>query len=191
MYGAVRALHVIAAVFMAAPLYNLIVVNERARFGKAPIQVDRYFERIIRGNATRCYIFQLTALTNGLPLVVLSALSFSALLDNWRLLGKSLLLLVLLALLTIVHLNIQPQIDKLLSQVTGDSTPPEIVKQLTPLRLRRKRLAATCLFLLLTILVLAIQVFAAFSAALTVVLVVLAALLSWRVYKVGVPYGWV
>jgi p-aminobenzoyl-glutamate transporter AbgT len=123
--------------------------------------------------------------------VALSALSLSPLLENWRLLGKSLLLLVLLGLLTVVHINIQPRIDKLLSQVTEDSIPPEIVKQVTALRLRRKRLAATCLFVLLTILILAVQAFAAFSTALTVVLVVLAALLSWRVYKVGVPYGWV
>jgi len=175
---------------MAAPLYNLNVVNERARFGKAPIYVDRYFERILRGNSTRCYVFQLTALVSGL-LLALNALSFSPLLENWRLLGKSLLLLVLLGLLTVVHINIQPGIDKLLSQVTEDSIPPEIAKQVTALRLRRKRLAMSCLFVLLTILVLAVQTFAPFSTALTVVLVVLAALLSWRVYKVGVPYGWV
>jgi len=191
LYGAVKALHVITAVFMAAPLYNLIVVNERARFGKALIYVDRYFERIIRGNSTRCYVFQLTALVSGLLLVALSALSFSPLLENWRLLGKSLLLLVLLGLLTVVHIKIQPRIDILLSQVTEDSIPAEIAKQVGSLRLRRKRLAASCLFVLLTILILAVQLFAAFSTALTVVLVVLAALLSWRVYKVGVPHGWV
>ena len=60
-----KALHVIAVVFMAAPLYNLIVVNERVRFGKAPLEVDQYFENIIRGNSTRCYVFQLTALVSG------------------------------------------------------------------------------------------------------------------------------
>lgn len=58
LYGAIKALHVITAVFMAAPLYNLIVVNERARFGKAPVHAGKYFERIIRGNSTRCYVFQ-------------------------------------------------------------------------------------------------------------------------------------
>jgi hypothetical protein len=34
---------------MAAPLYNLIVVNERVRFGKAHLEVDRYFENITGG----------------------------------------------------------------------------------------------------------------------------------------------
>jgi len=113
------------------------------------------------------------------------------LVENWRLLGKSLLLLVLLGLLSVVHFRIQPRIDKLLSQVTSDTIPPEIIKRLAPLRLRRKRLAATCLFVLLTMLILAIQVFATFSPVLTGVLIVLGAVLSWRVYKVGVPYGWI
>jgi len=157
----------------------------------AVMVVDRYFENIIRGNSTRCYVFQLTVLTSGLLLVALGPQSFSALLTNWRLLAKVLLLFVLLGLLTLVHFNVQPNIDRLLSQVSGDSIPAEIAKQLSPLRVRRKRLAATCLFLLLTVLILGVQVFAAFPIVLTVVLVAFAALLSWRAYKVGVPYGWV
>ena len=69
MYDVMKFLHVLTVVFMAAPLYNLIVVNERAKFGKAHIQVDRYFESLIRGNATRCYVFQVTALVTGVLLV--------------------------------------------------------------------------------------------------------------------------
>ncbi|MBI2016715.1 MAG: hypothetical protein HYS77_14440, partial [Candidatus Rokubacteria bacterium] len=64
-----KFLHVLAVVFMAAPLYNLIVVNERVRFGKAPLPVDRYFESIIRGNSTRCFVFQLTAFLTGIILI--------------------------------------------------------------------------------------------------------------------------
>ena len=51
LYDVLKFLHLITVVFMAAPLYNLVVVNERARFGKAHLQVDQYFESIIR--ATR------------------------------------------------------------------------------------------------------------------------------------------
>jgi len=69
MYEVTKFLHVLTVVFMAAPLYNLIVVNERARFGKAPAAVDRYFENLIRGNAIRCYVFQLTALATGILLI--------------------------------------------------------------------------------------------------------------------------
>lgn len=39
LYNLLKALHVISVVFMAAPLYNLIVVNKRVRFGKAALGV--------------------------------------------------------------------------------------------------------------------------------------------------------
>jgi hypothetical protein len=42
LYDTLKFLHVITVVFMAAPLYNLVVVNERVRFGKAHLDVDRY-----------------------------------------------------------------------------------------------------------------------------------------------------
>ena len=45
-YNIVKFFHVLAVVFMAAPLYNLIVVHERRRLGKAPFLIDRYFENI-------------------------------------------------------------------------------------------------------------------------------------------------
>src|SRR5690349_14175799 len=46
-YLAVKFLHILTVVFMAAPLYNLILVHERQRFGKAPFAVDRYFENVV------------------------------------------------------------------------------------------------------------------------------------------------
>lgn len=65
LYEVLKFLHILAVVFMSAPLYNLIIVNERVRFGKAPAQVDRYFENLIRGNAVRCCVFQLTVFMTG------------------------------------------------------------------------------------------------------------------------------
>ena len=59
-YEVIKFLHILTVVFMAAPLYNLIVVNERLRFGKAPTAVDRYFENLIKTNAVRCFVFQAT-----------------------------------------------------------------------------------------------------------------------------------
>ena len=56
IFEIVKFLHVITAVFMAAPLCNLIVVSERARMGKAPIQVDQYFENVIGENSTRSFL---------------------------------------------------------------------------------------------------------------------------------------
>jgi hypothetical protein len=52
-------------------------------------------------------------------------------------------------------------------------------------------LAATCLFLVVVTVLLGIQVFSRFTPAVTVGLIVLAALFAWRVYRTPIPYGWV
>jgi len=191
MYEVMKFLHVLTVVFMAAPLYNLIVVNERVRFGKAPAAVDRYFENLIRGNAIRCYVFQLTALATGILLIPIGGEAWQALFTNWVLLMKFLLLLVLAALLSWVTFGIQPRIDGLLSQVQGETIPAEIAQRITPLRGLRKRLAATCLFLVIVSVLLGLQVFSRFNPVVTVGLILLAALFAWRVYRTPIPYGWV
>ena len=189
-YNAVRFLHILAVVFMSAPLYNLIVVNERIRLGKASFEVDRYFENIIKGAAVRCYVYQLTALVTGLLLLPLAGVSFTALFENGILLAKLLLLLALTVLLSVVHLRIQPAIETLLSRVNENEIPAEIIKQVAPLRLNRKRLAAICLFIVITIVLLGLQVFERFGLPLTALFIVLAALFSWRVYRTPVRFGW-
>jgi hypothetical protein len=174
---------------MAIPLFNLIVVNERVSFGKAHLQVDQYFENIIRGGAKRCYAFQLTALVTGVWLVGLMG-PLDALVANWVLLTKLVLLLTLTALLSVVHFSIQPRIDGLLRQVEGDTIPQTVATQMAPLRLKRKRLAAFCLFLVIVTVMLGLQVSLRFPAWLTAVLIVLAALFARRVYSSRILYGW-
>ncbi|MBI1875629.1 MAG: hypothetical protein HYS05_17320, partial [Acidobacteria bacterium] len=174
----------------AAPLYNLVVVNERLRFGKAHLQVDQYFEAIIRGNSTRCYVFQVTALVTGLLLVV-QAGPVTMLITNRILLAKAGLLLALMVLLSVVHFSIQPRIDRLLAQATGDAIPAPLAAEIAPLRLRRKRLATVCLFLVITTMLLGLQVFRPFAAWTTAVLLVLALLFAWRVYRTPIRYGWI
>lgn len=189
LYDLLKFLHIITVVFMAAPLYNLVVVNERVKFGKAHVQVDRYFENLIRGNATRCYVFQATALATGVLLVAVGG-SLAALVRNWVLLTKLIILLVLTGLLSVVTFSLQPRIDRLLAQVTGDSIPQEVVAQIGPIRLRRKRLAATCLFLVITTVLLGLQVSVPFGVPLNALLLVLVALFAWRVYRTPILYGW-
>ena len=190
LYDVLKFLHIITVVFMAAPLYNLVVVNERVRFGKAHLQVDQYFESIIRGNSIRCYAFQSTALVTGVLLAALGD-SFSAVFTNWVLLLKLLLLLALMGLLSVVHFSIQPRIDGLLAQATGGTIAPQLAAGIAPLRLERKRLAAVCLFLVMTTVILGLQVFARFTPQTTVALIGLAAIFVWRVYRSRVAYGWV
>ena len=122
-YNIVKFFHILAVVFMAAPLYNLIVVHERRRIGKAPFVVDRFFENIIKGAAIRCYVYQFTALLTGILLIPLAGFAWNDLIENPILLAKLLLLLSLTALLSVVHFRIQPAIESLLAEVQGDEIP--------------------------------------------------------------------
>ncbi len=191
VYDAIKFLHFLTVVFMAAPLYNLIVVNERLRFGKAPYAVDRYFENLIKTNALRCFVFQATAFVTGILLILLPGEPISLLFTNEILLAKFVLLLILTVLLSYVHFGIQPRIDALLGEVQGEEIPSTVAGQLLPWRSRRKKLAGFCLFFVITLVLLGLQVFVRFDLPLTSLLILLAALFSWRVYKTTIPYGWV
>src|SRR4030066_1193403 len=170
--------HILAVVFMSIPLYNLIVVHERRRLGKVPFAVDRYFENIIKGAAIRCYVYQFTALFTGILLIPLGGFPWSDLTDNPILLSKLLLLLLLTALLSVVHFQIQPAIEAILTKVQGDEIPEGIAKQIAPIRLRRTRLATACLFIVITIVLLGLQVTSRFGLPVTAGLILLAALFS-------------
>lgn len=189
-YDIVKFLHILAVVFMAAPLYNLIVVNERIRFGKAHFQVDRYFENLIKGNAARCFVFQATALITGILLVALAGQSLATILTNGILLAKTAILIGLTTLLSVVHFVIQPKIEALLGQVKGDAIPPEIAGKIAPLRGKRKKLAGLCLFLVISVIILGMQVYVPYQPWVTAGLLAAAALFAWRVYKTPIPFGW-
>ena len=189
-YNIVKFIHVLAVVFMAAPLYNLIAVHERRRLGKAPFLIDRYFENIIKGAAIRCYVYQFTALITGLLLLPLGGFLWSDLIRNPILLLKLILLLSLMGLLSVVHFQLQPAIEALLKEVKGDEIPEGIVKQIAPIRLRRTRIASICLFIVITIVLLGLQITSRFGPLATAILIVIAGLFSWRVYRTGVRIGW-
>jgi len=189
-HDAVRFLHILSVVFMSAPLYNLIVVNERVRFGKAPFAVDRYFENIIKGASSRCYVYQLTVLATGLLLLPLSGSPLASIFVNPVLLFKLLLLSALTLLLSVVHLRIQPSIERLLGRVEGDEIPAGIAGELMALRTGRKRLAALCLFLVIAAVLAGLQVYDRFDLHINIVLLALAALFTYRVYRTPVRFGW-
>ncbi|MEE9466371.1 MAG: hypothetical protein V3W14_12460, partial [Candidatus Neomarinimicrobiota bacterium] len=168
LYHIAQFVHVLSFAFMSVPLFNLIVVNERAQLGVAfDYNTDRYFENIIRRGAYRCYVFQSTVLISGLLLLVWGPLELAALWSNWILLAKLVLLVILMALLSYVHFGLQPKIEALLATVDGGTNiPPDFAGQLKPYRVTRKRLATFCLFLVITTIILGLQVYEAFSPAL-------------------------
>ncbi len=193
VYSILKFLHVLAFVFMAIPLFNLIVVNERALLGVPfDYRADRYMENIIRHGAPRCFVFQGTVLVTGVLMLLTGSLGIAALWANWVVLVKLLVLLTLMTLLSYVHLGLQPKIEAILGTVGPDTPPPpELVAQLKPFRVLRKRLATVCLFLVITAIIFGMQVYRPFPAGLTIVLLALAALFAWRANRTLLRLGWI
>ena len=193
LYPVLKVVHVLGFVMMSVPLFNLIVVNERALMGAAfNYATDRFMENIIRHGAARCYVFQLTVLVSGLLMLALGPLGIQALWTNWVIAAKTLLMALLMGLLSIVHLRIQPAIESLLGGIGPASPIPEgFGAGLKPYRIQRKKMATFCLFLVLTSIILGMQVYARFQPGLTIGLVALAALFAVRANKTLIRFGWV
>ena len=65
----VLLLHLIAMLFMAAPLYALLAVGERGRFTVPPnYNTDRYLENILKNQPIRCYAYLAVILVTGILL---------------------------------------------------------------------------------------------------------------------------
>lgn len=192
LYDTLKVLHILSFVFMSIPLFNLIVVNERAAMGSGfDYGTDRYMENIIRRGATRCFVFQTSVLVTGLLLLLVGPLGLGALWQNWVLLTKTVLLLLLMGLLSYVHLGLQPRIEAHMAQVRpGVAAPEDFSARLKPYRVRRKRLATFCLFIVITVIILGLQVYGSFTPLLNLVLIALAAVFSWRASTTLVRFGW-
>jgi uncharacterized membrane protein len=178
---------------MSVPLFNLIVVNERALLG-VPFNyyADRYMENIIKHGAARCYIFQTTVLITGLLLLLFGPLGLEALWMNWIILVKTILLFILMGMLSYVHFKLQPKIESYFSDLdAGSKVPDNLVSQLKPYRVRRKKMATICLFLVITVIILGLQIYEAFSPILNFILIGLAGLFSLKVNKTLIRFGWI
>jgi hypothetical protein len=187
-----RVSHIITAILMAWPFYALVAVNQRVRLGP-PLgdRTDTYMENIIKNRTIPCFVFQATALITGLALVLLRGMGLDALVSNLALGLKFLLLLVIAGMLSYAHLSLQPRIDALFAQAGGNPVPAEIAASIGALRLRRKRMASVCMFVVLTVSMLGVQVWTPFPLWLTFVLVMAIAAFTWRAYNSVTPYGWV
>jgi hypothetical protein len=192
-YDVVKFFHVLGFVFMSVPLFNLIVVNERAALGSSfNYYADRYMENIIRRGAYRCFVFQATVFVTGVLLLIFGPWGIGTLWTNWVMALKTLLLFTLTGLLCYVHFKLQPKIESFIADLGPDSEVPEgIVAQLKPFRVRRKRMATFCLFLVITIIILGLQVYGAFNPVITLVLMGLAVLFALRVNKTLIRFGWI
>jgi len=193
LYDLLKVVHLISFVFMSIPLFNLIVVAERGKFGPdINYHVDIYMENILSGGSTRCFVYQATVGISGILLLAFGTLGIEALWTEWIISLKTLLLLTLITLLSRVHFKIQPAISAIFEKLKpDDKISDDDMKELKSLRGFRKKLASFCLFLVLTIIILGFQVYTTYSPIFTVGLVLLVALFSRRVYSRGIPFGWI
>lgn len=184
-------LHVFTTILMAWPFYALVAVNQRVRLGP-PVgdRVDMYMENILKNRTVPCFVFQATALLTGVALILLRGAPLSTLVTNPLLAVKFVLLVLISVLLAFVHIGLQPRIDALFAE-HQQPLPPEVVTQIAALRLRRKRMATVCMFVVLTIAMLGMQVWAPFPVWLTALFVVAILAFTWRAYSSVTPYGWV
>jgi len=175
---------------MAWPFYALVVVNQRAKLGP-PLgdRVDIYMETIIRNRVIPCYVFQATALVSGFMMVFLSLPNLSSFFQHQNLVIKFGLLLLISFLLSYVHFKLQPEIDALFAEF-GSTHLPETSRQIGQLRLQRKRVASICLFTVLTISMLGVQAWKPLPIWVTVVMLGLVAIFTWRGYKNAPRFGW-
>jgi hypothetical protein len=185
----VMLLHLVAMLFMAAPLYALLAVNERGRFAVPPnYNTDRYLENILKNQPLRCYAYLAVILITG----VLLTWARGWIWTDWALIVKLVVTAALTGLLSYVHFTIQPHIESILTGWNpGEEVPPEKKQLFLAWRGRRKRLAGICLFLVLTGLIMGIRVTFSYTPWYVVaVFVVAAALFAWRVYRKPVRFGW-
>ena len=181
-------LHLVAMMFMAAPLYALISVNERARFTVPPnYNTDRYLENMIKHQPIRCYAYLAALFVTGFLLTWARGWIWA----DWTLIAKIVVSALLAGLLSYVHFKIQPHIESILDKLKpGEEVSAEDRVTLVVWRSRRKRLAGICLFLVLTALIMGVRLTWGFAPWLAVVFMVVAALFAWRVYRTPIRLGW-
>ena len=191
IYNVAKFSHVISFAFMSIPLFNLIIVNERALMGPSlNYATDRYFENIIKRGAIRCYVFQCTVFLSGIVILFLGP-GLNAIWTNWILTAKTLILLLLMSLLSYVHFSIQPKIENLLESLSPiEPASEDLPGKLTPLRILRKKLATVCLFLVVTAIILGVQTYSRFHPFVSMALIILAACFSLRANKSLIRFGW-
>jgi len=149
-----------------------------------------FLENVVKSRVIPCYVFQLTALVSGVGLMLATGLGLDALVTNWVLGAKFVLLFVIAGLLSIVNFQIQPRIDALFAKAQDAKIAEADAAQIRGLRVRRKKLSSVCMFVVFTEAMLGAQAFAAFPLWLTAAFGLLIAAFTWRAYSSVTPYGW-
>ena len=168
-----------------------MATNQRIRLG-APLgdRADLYMENIIKNRTIPCMIFQFTAGITGIALMLLRGFGLDSLVTNPAVALKAGILVFVIGLLTYVDKVLQPKIDALFEEAGDGPIPTELAERINPLRKLRARFALTCLFCVLVIALLAVQVWVVFPLWLNGVLLGAIIVFVWRTFTSYMAYGW-
>jgi hypothetical protein len=137
-------------------------------------------------------VFQLTVLFSGVLLIIFGPLGLEALWTSWIVLVKTIILFTMMGLLSYVHFKLQQKIESIMTEIgPEDAVPEDFASRLKPYRVKRKRLATFCLFLVITSIILGLQVFDLFSPVLTFILISVGALFAWKANRTLIRFGWI
>lgn len=161
LYTINLTLHILAAVACAAaPFYQLRMVNERGRHGRAIIYgYDQSIERILSVQPRLCFAFILVLIVTGFAFPVIHRLFHG----EWRAVGglafaaftvKAALVFAGFGIVLYGMLKIDPKVQALFAQIRPDAQPPkELLDEFWAWRARRKRFCQFCYGLAVAILV--------------------------------------
>lgn len=154
-------LHILAAVACAAaPFYQLRMVNERGKQGRAIIcDYDQSIERILSLQPRLCFAFIVVLIATGFTFPVI----YYAFHGHWRETStlaltafalKSLLVFVGFGIVLYGLYAIDPKIRALFAQIKPDAQPPqELLDEFWAWRIKRKQFCKVCFGLAVAILV--------------------------------------
>ncbi|HEV2247318.1 MAG TPA: hypothetical protein VGW37_11755 [Terriglobia bacterium] len=161
LYTINLVLHILAAVACAAaPFYQLRMVNERGKHGRAIIyNYDQSIERILSLQPRLCVAFIVVLIATGFAFPVI----YRAFHGHWREVSqlalaaftvKSLLVFAGFGIVLYGLYAIDPKIQALFAQIKPDAQPPQkLLDKFWSWRIKRKKFCKVCFGLAVAILV--------------------------------------
>lgn len=162
IHSVLLALHNIALVgCAAAPFYNRNLVKSRAQYGpKFSYKLDKVVEDTLQGNAPYCVLFIITLFITGMGIPINHFLFHGAFREMnavslIALIVKLSFVFGMIAIMCIIFMKINPEINKLFTGFSEkDSSPnPEKEASFFKLRAKRKKLCEICLLFAIMVLV--------------------------------------
>ena len=73
---------------------------------------------------------------------------------------------------------------------SNEVVPENFASTLAPFRIKRKKLATVCLFLVISAIILGVQTYVRYDPIVTIGLIILAGIFSYRANKSLIRFGW-